>query len=206
MDYAYTFGDPSTLYLNVTNRCTNSCCFCVRRYGGGLGSSQQLWGGPEPDLASLVDAVEEHGDVSDFEEIVWCGFGEPTFKLDLICEASAFLRQGGAKVRLNTNGHACLIHDRDVLHDLGRAVDVVSVSLNAPTRERYVDICNPGPNGASRREQALMWEAMIDFLTRSSGWFGEVHATVVAHVLDDDEIDACEALATRLGCHEFRLR
>lgn len=206
MDYAYTFGDPSTLYLNVTNRCTNHCSFCVRSYGHGLGSSRQLWGDSEPELASLIEAIEDYGDVSDFEEFVWCGFGEPTFKVDLIGEASTVLRQGNATIRLNTNGHACLINDRDVIPELGRAVDVVSVSLNAPTCERYVDICNPGPRGASLRDQAKMWEAMIDFLERAPKSFDEVHATVVAHVLDDDEIDACEALANRLGCHEFRLR
>lgn len=206
MDYTYTFGDPSTLYLNITNRCTNSCCFCVRSYGQGLGSSDQLWGGREPDLSELIDAVEKYGDLEDFEEIVWCGFGEPTFRADLICEASSFLRSGGAKVRLNTNGHACLIQGRDVLAELGRAVDVVSLSLNAPTCERYVDICNPGPPGASSREQAQMWEAMLDFLKRSPSSFDEVHATVVAHALEDDEVDACEELAYRLGCHEFRQR
>ena len=111
MDYAYRHGDAPRLYLNVTNRCTNRCSFCVRYRVEGLGGAV-LWGGSEPDLAKLQDAIRNHGVLEGFREFVWCGYGEPTFRLDLIKEAAGWLRSHGATVRLNTNGHACLIHRR----------------------------------------------------------------------------------------------
>ena len=117
MEYSYRYGDPDRLYLNVTNRCTNRCPFCVRYHTHSLGGSV-LWGGPEPDLKALKEAVLSRGPLEDFNEFIWCGFGEPTYRLDLITEAADWLRSGGAKIRLNTNGHATLIHGRDVLPEL----------------------------------------------------------------------------------------
>jgi TatD family-associated radical SAM protein len=151
MDIAYRCGDLSKLYLNPTNRCTNRCGFCIRYHADGVGDGL-LWGGPEPDLEALLAAVEAKRGAEPFREITWCGFGEPTCRLDLITGAAIHLRRVASSLRLNTNGHACLIHGRDVLPELAAAVDDVSVSLNAPTRERYVELCRPdrtevGPSG-----------------------------------------------------------
>ncbi len=205
MDYAYTFGDPSTLYLNVTNRCTNHCSFCVRHCTKGLGSGQ-LWGGREPDLDELLEAIEEHDELEAFDEIVWCGFGEPTFRLDLLREAGPVIKRAGPRVRLNTNGHACSISGRDVLPEIGEAVDIVSVSLNAPTAERYVEICQPEAARAGLEDDEELFRVMLDFLARAPSHVSEVHASVVGHVLDDDEVRACEQLAAELGCNDFRIR
>jgi TatD DNase family protein len=209
MDHAYTFGDPSTIYLNVTNRCTNRCSFCVRRYSSGLGSGRQLLGGPEPDLAALLAAVEacrEAEGIDDLEEIVWCGFGEPTFRLDLIVAASPVFRRDGVRVRLDTNGHACVINGRDVLPELGGAIDAVSVSLNAPTRERYLELCGPDPGAAGCARPEQLWDALLDFLARAPRHVRDVQASVVSAALDDDEVDASRALARSLGCPTLRLR
>jgi TatD DNase family protein len=209
MDYAYTFGDASTIYLNVTNRCTNRCT-CVGRYAPGLGSGRRLRGGPEPDLDALLASIEACRDrerIRDLEEIVWCGFGEPTFRLDLIVAASTILRRDGVpSIRLNTNGHACRIHGRDVLPELGDAVDVVSVSLNAPTAERYVELCRPDPAAASCDRPSELWDAMLDFVARAPRHVREVRASVVEAALDDDEVAACRALARSLGCSTLLLR
>jgi TatD family-associated radical SAM protein len=142
MDIAYRFGDPSKLYLNVTNRCTNRCGFCIRYHADGVGGSN-LWGGSEPDLDTLLTAVEAMRGPEPFREVTWCGFGEPTYRLDLITAAAPYLRGASRSIRLNTNGHACLIHGRDVLGELAAAVDDVSVSLNAPNRRRYLELCRP---------------------------------------------------------------
>jgi TatD DNase family protein len=205
MDFAYTFGDPATLYLNVTNRCTNRCEFCVARFTDSLGTGR-LRGGPEPNPEALLEAIEAYGELEDFDEIVWCGFGEPTYRLDLILEASPIFRRAGVRVRLNTNGHACLIQGRDVLPELAEVIDLVSISLNAPRAERYLEICRPWPGAAGIDDPDRMWEAMLDFLTRAPGRFAEVHASVVGHVLTRDEIRACESLAQTLDCDEFRIR
>jgi TatD DNase family protein len=205
MDYAYTFGEPSTLYLNVTNRCTTECTFCVRRFTDSLGSGQ-LRGGDEPDLPALLGAVEGHGGAEGFDEIVWCGFGEPTYRLDLIVEAAPALRGGGATIRLNTNGHGSLIHGRDVIPELAEAVDVVSVSLNAPTAERHAELCPPAVPLPGVDGPRQLWQATVAFIEAAVGHFGEVHASVVGHCLTDPELAECEALARRLGVASLRVR
>ncbi len=204
MEYAYTYGDTRRLYLNVTNRCTNRCVFCVRYRTDGLGGAI-LSGAEEPDFRMLQDAVHSRAELSAIREFIWCGFGEPTFRLDLIVEAAAWLRSAGARIRLNTNGHACLIHGRDVLAELSQAVDEVSVSLNAPSREKYETLCRPDP-GALAAASAPCWDAVLDFLARSPSYFENAQASVVGFALTREEIDQCRSLAASLGIKQFRVR
>jgi TatD DNase family protein len=210
MEFAYHYGNPRKLYLNVTNRCTNRCSFCVRYQTSGLGGAV-LWGGDEPDFGMLREAVLRRGALEEFSDFIWCGFGEPTFRLDLILEAASWLRSRGAAVRLNTNGHACLIHGRDVLDELSKAVDEVSVSLNAPNARRYMELCRPdlesiALRGGGKAEPALWWEAMLDFLARAPSFFRSVQASVVGFVLTEAEIEQCRALSRSLGVERFRVR
>ena len=210
MEYAYTYRDPHRLYLNVTNRCTNRCSFCVRYRTRGLGGAV-LWGGEEPDCARLQEAVLRRGVLEDFLEFIWCGYGEPTFRLDLITEAAPWLRSAKAKIRLNTNGHACLIHGRDVLGELAQAVDEVSVSLNAPNLRKYRELClsdleavpDCGSHGATAER---LWEATLDFLARAPAFFPRVQASVVGFTLTETEIEQCQSLANSLGVSTFRVR
>ena len=204
MDYAYRYGDARRLYLNVTNRCTNSCRFCVRCGTDGLGGAV-LWGGEEPDLPSLQKAVEACSPLEHFREFIWCGYGEPTFRLDLIVQAAPWLRSRGAQIRLNTNGHACLIHARDVLPELSRVIDEISISLNAPDCKKYLELCCPDssdPGIAPRR----YWDAMIDFLSRAPKYFKNPQASVVGCVLSHEEIERSRKLAGSLGIRQFRVR
>jgi TatD DNase family protein len=208
MDWAYQYRDPERLYLNVTNRCTNRCGFCVRSRTARLGDGM-LIGSEEPDFDELMDSVEARGGPESFSEIVWCGYGEPTIRLDLIELASPVFRAAGSKVRLNTNGHGCLIHRRDVLPELGELVDRVNISLDAPNAERYVELCRPDPSAVPSEPSPTpesFWEAMIDFLTRSPRFITEVQASVVGHVLESEEIEACRRLATDLAGAELRVR
>ena len=208
MEYAYRYGDPGRLYLNVTNRCTNRCPFCVRYHAQGLGGSV-LWGGPEPDLAALQNAARACGALESFGEFIWCGFGEPTYRLDLITEAAEWLRSDGAEVRLNTNGHACLIHGRDVLAELASAVDVVSVSLNAPDCHRYLELSLPDPDSVQNSEALSpgdFWKATLDFLARAPEYFREVQASVVGFTLSAEEIEKTRSLVNSIGIERFRVR
>ena len=140
-------------------------------------------GRDEPDLDMLQDAVLAQGSFEEFREFIWCGYGEPTFRLDLIRQAASWLRSAGAKIRLNTNGHACLIHGRDVLAELAPAVDEVSVSLNAPNCRRYVELCRPDPN-FSRPGERIASGACLGGNARLSVlalplYFAKVQASVV---------------------------
>jgi TatD family-associated radical SAM protein len=181
------------------------------RYGTeGLGGAI-LRGADEPDLALLQDAVWGQGPFEEFREFIWCGYGEPTFRLDLIQEAAQWLRSAGAKIRLNTNGHACLIHGRDVLAELAPAVDEVSISLNAPSCQRYVELCRPDLDffascGREAPPPELFWEAMLDFLSRAPVYFETVQASVVGFALTREEVQSCRLLASSLGIKHFRVR
>jgi TatD DNase family protein len=210
MDYAYHFGDRHKLYLNATNRCTSQCSFCIRYKADGLGGAT-LWGEEEPDFGMLQSAILQHGTLEEFNEFIWCGYGEPTFRLELIKEAASWLRSRGAKIRLNTNGHACLIHGRDVLPELAHSADIISVSLNAPNVARYLELCRPDPETFCNPEElrsnpARSWEAMIDFLSRAPNHFETVQASVVGFALTPDEIEQSRSLVHSLGVKLFRVR
>jgi TatD DNase family protein len=208
MDWAYHYRDPETLYLNVTNRCTNRCSFCVRSKTSRLGDGL-LRGDDEPSFDELIEAIEDRGGPESYRELIWCGYGEPTVRLDLILLASPVFRAAGAKVRLNTNGHACLIHGRDVLPEIGAVVDRVNVSLNAPNAERYIELCRPDPNTVATEplpSRSSFWEAMLDFLARAPMHIDDVLASVVGHTLSTDEIEQCRALATEIAGAPLRIR
>jgi TatD DNase family protein len=208
MDWAYRFGDPDRLYLNVTNRCTNRCTFCVRSRTARLGDGLLL-GGDEPDVDELLAAVETRGGAESFDEIVWCGYGEPTIRLDVIMAASPVFHAAGAGVRLNTNGHGCLFHGRDVLPELGGVIDRANVSLNAPDVARYTELCRPDPAavpGGDDLGPEAFWEAMLDFLGRAPDHIAQVQASVVGHTLDGAEIEGCRKLAHRIAGAPLRVR
>jgi TatD family-associated radical SAM protein len=150
-------------------------------------------------LDMLQAAVLAKGAFETFREFIWCGYGEPTYRLDLIRGSAPWLRSRGAVIRLNTNGHASLIHGRDVLPELAQAVDDVSVSLNAPNCQRYLELCHP-------LQGALAWDATLDFLARAPAYFKSVQASVVGFVLAPEEIESCRLLALSLGVRQFRVR
>jgi TatD DNase family protein len=125
------------LYLNITNQCTNNCSFCIRKF------TDTLWGynlklRTEPTVGQLLAEI---GDPGRYEEIVFCGYGEPTMRLDVLLEVGRTLRSKGARVRLDTNGHGNLIWNRNIAPELAEAVDAVSVSLNAQDADTYDLIC-----------------------------------------------------------------
>ena len=125
--------------------------------------------------------------------------------------AASWLRSRGASVRLNTNGQASLIHNRDVLPELGGAVDTVSVSLNAPNAARYLELCRPNPDsfpdpGKIIAAPEIVWEAMLDFLRRAPGYFSLVQASVTGFALSPEEIEQSRELAFSLGIKNFRVR
>lgn len=176
-------------YLNVTNRCTLRCTFCPKFNGTWVVQSNDLrltGDEREPDAQALLDAVGEDG----FQEVVFCGLGEPTLRLYTVLEAASELRRRGARVRLNTDGLANLVHGRDVTPDLEDSIDAVSISLNAQDEETYNRHCRPPMPGA--------WAAVLEFAAHAREFVPRVTLTAIDGLAGVD-IDACRAIAERLG-------
>lgn len=181
-----------SLYLNVTNRCSNECVFCAKHQGYVV-KGHRLALDVEPDAEAVKAAI---GDPGEWEEIVFCGYGEPLLRLDLVKEVSAWLKAQGARVRVNTDGQANLVHGRNVLPELEGLVDALSISLNAPDAATYERLCR-SPFGDAG------FEAMCAFVQEAPRWVPQVTATAVA--LPGLDVQACERLATSLGV-PFRRR
>lgn len=188
--YAYEISD--SIYLNITNKCTNKCVFCIRQANRSF-TGYNLWLDKEPDLNDLLLAV---GDVSQYREVVFCGYGEPLIRSDLVIETSHVLKQRGASVRIDTNGQADLIHGHDIALELAGSVDAVSISLNAPDALQYVSICRP-----QMGEKA--YGAMLKFITSCKKYIPKVTLSVVRWPGVD--IEKCRGIANNLGA-EFIVR
>ena len=195
----YEYGGG--LYVNLTNRCDCACIFCLRQNGNrGSIYADDLWLDHEP---SRQEALEDllRRDLPSYEELVFCGFGEPTFRMEDILWLTDELKKtvpGLPPVRINTNGHGCLISGRDVVPELAGRIDRLSIALNGATEETYLARTCP-------RDGAKAWQAMLDF-TRSAAAAGiEVTMTAVDRGMEPEELAACETLAASLGAR-FRVR
>jgi TatD DNase family protein len=187
-----TYPIRNSLYLNITNRCTAACTFCVR-YHTDFVKGHNLRLGEEPSAEDLIGQI---GDPKRYAEIVFCGYGEPMLRLDVIKTVAAEVKRRGGRVRIDTNGHANLIHKRNVLPELASLVDAVSVSLNAQSAELYNKISQPKFGLGS-------YEAVQEFIKEAKKYIPDVTATVVS--LPEVDLDACRNIAEGLGA-KFRVR
>lgn len=193
-DFQIAYRIRNSLYLNITNRCTNSCVFCRKRKDFFVkGHYLKLPG--EPSVGEIIASVD---DAAKYDEIVFCGFGEPTLRLDDMIGVARKLKDMGAKkIRLNTDGLANLIHGKNIVPDLAGLFDSLSVSLNAPDAETYVSLC-PNPYGEDS------FKHLIQFIAQAKGVIPEVVATVV-HIPGLD-INLCRKLAEDDLGVKFRVR
>jgi len=182
----------NSLYLNITNRCTNSCTFCAK-FKDFTVKGHQLCLDHEPSVTEIKTAI---GDPSRWSEVVFCGYGESLLRLEEVKQIAAWLKEKNVKVRVNTDGQANLVHGRNILPELAGLVDVVSVSLNAPDAATYQKWCQ------SRFGEAG-YAAVREFLRLARGVIPEVIATAVA--LPGLDIAACHRVAEELGV-SFRER
>jgi len=187
---AYQIRD--SLYLNITNRCTNSCVFCAK-FDDFVVKGHELKLDHEPDIEELKRAI---GDPKKYREVVFCGYGEPLLRLELICELATWLKGHLVKVRINTDGQANLVHGRNILPDLAGKVDSLSVSLNASNASQYQQLCR------SKYPEAG-YQAVKDFIKLAPAYIPEVIASAVSYPGVD--IDSCRRVAEALGV-EFRAR
>jgi cyclic pyranopterin phosphate synthase len=185
------------LYLNITNKCSNKCVFCLRNFKQGVGGFT-LKLSEEPSFEQITSELEAAMQRQAWREIVFCGFGEPTARLDLMLKLTRGIktRYGSVSIRVNTNGHGYALNvGREVAEELKAAgVDKVSISLNAGDEETYNEVCQPALPDA--------FASVLEFIEKAKGVLDvEVSAVTTPEV----EICKAEELAKQLGV-KFRLR
>ncbi len=193
-NYVYEFGD--SLYLNITNRCPNNCEFCIRQFKDGV-NGNKLWLLKEPTINELKEDIALYP-LSKYDEVVFCGFGEPTCNLSVMSQIGPYLKAKGCKIRLNTNGLANLINNRDdVAKLIAPYVDCVSISLNASTAEGYDEICR------SKYGKDAFY-AMLKF-AKDCVSHGIDTTMSVVDFIGEEEIAACAKVVESTGA-KFRVR
>ena len=190
----YTY--KKQVYANITNKCDCRCRFCIRNTEDAVGDAENLWHKVDPTVEKIKKAMDEF-DWTGYDELVYCGYGEPTCALDKLIDTAKYAKEKyGVKIRLNTNGLANLYHKTNIIPKLAGIVDTVSVSLNAPDKETYMDVTRPAFEDA--------FEGLQKFICDSKKIIPSVKVTVV-DVLSSEDIEKSRLLAEKLGA-DFRVR
>jgi len=201
---SYELSD--SLYINLTNRCSNRCTFCLRTHKGeakdmtdwvtseDISGSGMLWLDHEPTVSEIIDDLKKR-DLKKYKEVVFCGFGEPFMRFYDCVEVAKWLKEQNITVRVNTNGHANLIFGKDVTDDMVGLFDTVSISLNQSDADKYDEICKSDFGKDS-------YSALIEFgkLCKAKGM--DTVFTIV-DVLPKEDIEKCKQIAENCG---IRLR
>ncbi len=183
--YLYTLD--GNLYVNLTNKCSNACDFCVRNERTSYYGNYLWLRHGDPTVEKVIAAANGFGDLTRFKEVVFCGFGEPTYRLAEMVALCDFFHGKGLKTRLNTNGQGSLIQKRDIVPELKGKIDFVNVSLNASCYEKYQPICR------SQFKEAG-FAGMIDF-AKSCRKHGVACRFSIVDCIGEEEVEACKALA-----------
>ena len=188
-----TYVVDGSLYVNMTNKCSNRCEFCIRNNGDGAYGSDSLWLEREPTLDEVMNSVLSR-DLTAYPELIFCGYGEPTYRLeDAVAVAKAVKeKRPEMKVRINTNGHSDLILGKNTAPMYEGAFDVVSISLNTPSPSRYQEICHSIFGEASH-------SALISFAKNVKQYVPKVILSVVKETLTAEEIEQCRAISESAG-------
>lgn len=182
--YVYQIGN--NLYVNLTNRCSNRCTFCVRDQSAEY-EGYSLFLNKEPSAEEVISLL---GDPTRYGEIVFCGYGEPTCRAEEMLKICDFVHFRGGKTRLNTNGQGNLIQGRDLVPEFKGRLDGINISLNAPTEKEYNAVCRPALAGA--------YAALLAFARacRAAGlncWFS------VVDCIGGEKVEACRRIAEETG-------
>ncbi len=186
---AYKIRD--SLYLNITNRCTNACTFCIKFHSDYV-KGHNLRLDHEPGIEEMKEAI---GDPSAYREVVFCGYGEPLMRLDLVKALAMSIKDNGGRVRINTNGQGNLIHGRNILPELQGIVDSISISLDAQDERTYKTLCRPVLKGA--------YKGILSFIREAVKYIPDVTVTVVD--APGVDVERCKEIARELNVR-FRLR
>ena len=183
---------PKTVYINLTNACTNSCIFCLREQKDDV-CGKDMW---HDDNYTLDDIITQFKDFANSaEEVVFCGYGEPFLKKDMMKDFCQYLRMNypQIKIRVNTNGHANAIYKTNVAEEFKKLIDSASISLNAANAEDYNDICKPKISNA--------YEEMKKFVTACKSAGIDVTTSIVTGFdnIHDIDVNKCQEISENLG-------
>ena len=192
----YDYGGG--LYINLTNRCPCACEFCIKNFTDGLGSADTLLLEKEPTVDEVLSELKKR-DVVAYDEVVFCGYGEPTERLDDLLQISRAIKTDfDVKIRINTIGLANLRFGEDVTPRMDGVIDAVNVSMNEADAEKYTALCHPEFGPAA-------YDAMLDFIAKVKKHVPVVTCSVVSGSLSRESIEICAARAAELGIG-FRVR
>ncbi|MGN1098139.1 MAG: TIGR04100 family radical SAM protein [Clostridia bacterium] len=185
------------LYVNLTNRCPCRCTFCLRQTKDEMDGSGSLWLEHEPTVQEVKDELKKY-DMSRYAEFVFCGFGEPTERLDAIVEITKFVRENyNIPIRVNTNGLSDLIHGRDTAPDF-EGIDAVSISLNTPDKEEYLRL--------TRSKFGIeSFDAILRFAGNVKNYVPKVILSTVGTTISAEDEDRCRGICENLGV-TYRIR
>lgn len=188
-DILYTYKD--NVYINITNKCPCACTFCIRSQKNAIGSANSLWLEHNPDFDEIKSAIDSF-DFEGYNEIIFCGYGEPTNAFELLIKVAQYIRSKmNIKIRVNTNGLGSLINERDISQELCQNVDAVSISLNCSNEEEYYRVVRPKFGIKSYSE-------MLDFAGKCKQYTDDVMLSVV-DVIGEEEVAKCQKIADDLG-------
>lgn len=195
-DIVYTLEGGT--YLNITNKCPCNCAFCIRSKGDAVGEAETLWFDEEPTFDEIRAAIDDY-DFSNTDNAIFCGYGEPTNAYENLIKTANYLKQinPDIKLRLNTNGLSDLINGKPTAKELSELFDVISVSLNEPTSEKYDKITRNIYIGKA-------FDAMLAFTKECVRYCKKVRMTVV-DVISEEEIREAEKVCASTGA-EFKVR
>lgn len=179
----------NNLYINLTNRCSNRCEFCVRYYDKPVYGD--LWLEGEPTADEVIAILKNDFDLTKYNEVVFCGFGEPTYRFDDIVTICDFLHSVNKVTRINTNGQGSAILARDISAQMCKCIDKINISLNATDKEKYQKICHS-------QFGLDAFDIMIDFAKNCVKNGGNVTLSVV-DCIGLDEIKKSQEIAKDIG-------
>jgi TatD DNase family protein len=190
---SFTYLLGNSLYINVTNRCNADCTFCRRKEdpflrGYNLGMKKS-----EEPAAEVY--IEEIGNPSKYDEIVFCGYGEPTIRWDIVRDVAKFVKANGGNTRINTNGHGNIINKKDITPEMKDVIDVVSISFNSFDSKQYAELM---------RVSEEHFEEMKKFASLAKAFVKKVVMSVVS--LDEVEIEKSRKVVEDEIGVEFRVR
>ena len=187
-----TYTGKNSIYINMTNRCPCDCVFCLRHNKDHVFESDSLWLEREPTVKEICDSIDTW-DLEKYDEIVFCGYGEPTERLDDLLEVATYVKsKGKIKTRINTNGLTDLIYEDKVAHKLKGLIDTVSISLNATNKVDYLKLVRPKFGIDS-------YDAMVSFAKDCTKYVPEVIMTVVDVVTSKEEQERSREICESIG-------
>ena len=193
-----TYEGRNSLYVNMTNRCPCACTFCLRHNKDHVFTANSLWLDREPTVKEVCDSLDAWN-LSKYDAIVFCGYGEPTMRLDDLLKVAAYIKsKSNIPLRINTNGLADLIAGEKVAHKLEGLIDTVSVSLNATNKEDYFKLVRPKFGIDS-------YDAMLSFTKECTKYVPNVIMTVVDEVTSKEEQEKCREICESIGA-KLRVR